>query len=593
MLEMVRCNKVIAFDTETTGLKAHKDRVCGYVVANAEHSLYVPVRHEGGNYFSDPVPFERELARAFALRSRLGLLTVGFSLSFDLWMAGKENILIDAPLEDTQLNEVLLQDDRGRDYDLESRARDRGVTLKLGAALYERLNRFNPRPKTVSREDMQFFSRLRGDEPLAVEYAAGDGRTTYDLWAVQQPLLDRDELRRVHRLECALIPHLARMRRRGIRVDTDYAENAIDQIRDLKRQRRGIFPPDFKAKSATQVAEWLFEQGVARHQLPLTPTGRYSTRRSILERLEAGRKVIELRKIETAEGSFIRPLIDTHVNEGRVHCELIQSATDQAGTHTGRFSSRDPNLQAYPKRDAFIGKIVRPLLVPDEGFLFGEADVSQQEPRTYAHLANEEKLIEGYNAVPPVDVHATTGALLDIDRDYAKTLGLSLLNGLGERSLAERLNIPTPVARTLRHSFFALYPAIHDFTLTAPGVARSRGYTRTFLGRRAHFTRMNYHMAVSRVIQGSAADQMKTALLNGFRWCEENEGIEILMTIHDSVIFQARPGADIQGFKAALEDMSNFVQVLADGTEVPMRLPFPVDLKLGRNWGEASYGKKQ
>lgn len=582
---------MLAFDTETTGLKPHQDRVCGYVVANTEHSLYIPVRHAGGNMFDDPLLFERELARAFAKRSRLGLLTVGFSLSFDLWMAGKEGVVLDAPLEDTQLNEVLLKDDRGRDYDLESRAADRGVTPKHGATLYERLNSFNTRPKRPSRDDMQFFSRLPGDDPLVIEYAAGDGRTTFDLWAVQQPLLERDELGRVHRLECALIPHLAKMRRRGIRVDTEYAEDAIEQIRDLKRERRIRFPPDFKSKSPTQVAEWLFSQGV--QHLPLTPTGKYSTRRSILERLEAGRKVIDLRKIETAEGSFVRPLVDTHLHNGRVHCELVQSATGQTGTHTGRFSSRDPNLQAYPKRDAFVGKIVRPLLIPDEGYVIGEADVSQQEPRTYAHIANEEQLLVGYNATPFVDVHDRTSELMGIPRDYAKTLGLSLFNGMGERTLAERLNIPIPIARDLRHRFFASYPAIRQFCEDAPQVARSRGYIRTFLGRRAYFSRLNYHMAVSRVIQGSAADQMKTALLQGFLFCEGTEDVEILMTIHDSVIFQARPGADLEGFRRALEDMRAFVQVLADGTEISMRLPFPVDLKTGANWGEASYGAKR
>ena len=594
-LAMVECSRVIAFDTETSGLNAHSDYVCGWVVANEAHSLYIPVRHEPGGNICSPERFEKALADSFRKRSRLGLLTVGFSLAFDLWFAGIHGVLIDGPLEDAQLNEVLIRDDLGKAYDLAAAADRRNVAAKKGEALYERLNVFQvaekgKRAKAPSRDDMKYFHKLAGDDPLAVEYAEGDGRTTFDLWAAQQPILERDGLTRVHRLENRLIPYLAKMRRRGIRVDGSYADLAIQQINEQKAKKSLRFPAGFKSKSPMQVADWLFSQGVV--SLPRTATGLWSTRKSVLERLEAGRMVLDLRKLETAERSFIRPLIDTHLYEGRVHAELVQSANGLGGTHTGRFSSREPNLQAYPKRDEGIGKVVRPLLIPDDGFVFGEADVSQQEPRLYAHIAQERQLLAGYNAVPFVDVHQRTSELLGIDRDFAKTLGLSLFNGMGANTLAERLNIPVHDARDLRYRFFAAYPDIRTFTEQAPQVAASRGYIRTVLGRRAYFGHANYHMAVSRTIQGGAADQMKTALLQGFEYCESVDGIELLMTIHDSVIFQMRPDFNLKEFRAVLEDMTAFFQILPDGTEVPMRVPFPVDIKLGKNWGAASYGPK-
>lgn len=599
-LAMVESARVLAFDVETTGLDAHKDRVCGYVVANASHSLYIPVRHQGGNMFADPVPFERELARAFAKRSRLGLRTIGFAIHFDLWMAAKEGVLLGPPLEDCQLNEVLLRDDRGKAYDLDTRAKDYGLPGKAEGALYEALQPFaledkGKRAREPGRHNMAYFHRLPGDHPLVIEYAEGDGRTTFDLWEKQQPLLDAtlgagENLRRVWKLESDLIPYIAAVRRRGLKVDIPYGVEATDRVNEEKTNRRRAMnvPADFKSKSPLQVANWLFDNGVT--FLPTTPTGKWSTRRSVLERLEAGRRVLDLRKCETVQSGFITPLTQKHAQNGRVHPELVQSANGMAGTHTGRFSSREPNMQAVPKRDKFLGQIVRPLILPDEGMLIGEADVSQQEPRMYAHIAREPVLLKGYNATPFVDVHTITAQLLGINRDSAKTLGLSLFNGMGAVTLSERLNIPAPDARKLRWDFFDAYPYIRRFTQDAPEIARERGYVRTILGRRAYFDD-NFHMAVSRVIQGSAADQMKTALLQALQYCEATPDIQILLTIHDSILFQCRIGTDLSEFRRVIEDMRNLYQI-ENGKKIPMRIPFPVEIGLGRDWSQASYGPK-
>ncbi len=599
LLAMVESARVLAFDTETRGLdEDHDSYVIGYVAATPTHSIYVPVRHTpGGNAFDDPLPFERALAAAFRKRARLGLRTVGFALPFDLWMAAKHGIIIEGPLEDAQLNEVLIRDDRGRAYDLEASCKRHGIAGKSDAELYERLHPFAVadkglfRAKEAGRQNMAYFHRLAGDDPMAVAYAEGDGRATFDLWAKQQPLLDELNLRRVWKLECDLLPYVARMRRKGLRVDVGYGARAKDLVREENERRRAAMnvPATFKSKSPQHVADWLFKNGVV--SLPKTATGLYSTRKAILERLEAGQLVLSLRKVETAESGFILPLTEKHLQNGRVHIELVQNANGVAGTHTGRFSSRNPNLQAYPKRDRFLGQIVRPLIIPDEGWEIGEADVSQQEPRLYSHFTQEKVLLDGYNATPFVDVHTITSKLLGIPRDPAKTLGLSLFNGMGAKTLAERLNVPEPIARKMRWDFFDAYPAIRRFTEEAPKIAKARGYVFTVLGRRAYFSD-NWHMAVSRVIQGSAADQMKLALLNALMYCDmHQDDVEILMTIHDSVLFQRRQGFDLTEFKRCLEDMSKLTQIV-DGREVPMRVPFPVAIGLGKNWSEASYGQK-
>ena len=599
-IAMVESSRVLAFDTETTGLHPHTDHVCGWVVANAEHSLYIPVAHKGGGNICDAPRFNRQLALAFAKRSRLGLRTVGFALPFDLWFAGKEGVILRDPLEDCQLNAVLIRDNLGRAYDLDSVARRHGLEGKVEGELYETLfpiaNTLRKRPrKEPSRDDMIAFSHLPGDHDMVLAYAEGDGRVTFDLWKAQQPLLDLElgggeSLRRVWKLECDLLPKIAAMRRRGLKVDVDYGLKAIDRVNEEKANRRARMnvPADFKSKAPAAVAAWLFSQGVP--FLPKTPTGKFSTRKAILERIEAGRMVLDLRDVETAESSFIRPLLETHLHKGRVHPELVQSANGQYGTHTGRFSSREPNMQAYPKRKKFLGQIVRPLIIADEGMMIGEADVSQQEPRCYAHIAEEPSLLKGYNSTPPVDVHTITSSVLGLDRDTSKTLGLSLFNGMGVNALSDRMNIDPPTARALRWAFFSAYPEIYKFTEAAPKLAASRGYVRTILGRRAWFGE-NTHMAVSRIIQGSAADQMKILLLQGLQYCESDPRVEILMTIHDSVLFQCEIGTDLKEFRRAIEDMTALYQIVGS-RHIPMKVPFPVEIGLGSNWSEASYGKK-
>lgn len=577
-LDMVASAKALVIDCETTGLEPHKDRVCGWVFATEWRSIYLPVRHLTGNLFDDPHEFEQALALAFAQRARLGLLTIGHNLPFDLWFAGKEGVLIEGPVEDTMLNAVLINDDL-RAYDLEACAARHGVEGKKGAALYPVLHaRFVRRGKPSSKV-MAHFHKLDGRDPIAHEYAAGDGVATYQLWQAQQPILDRDGLREVHRLECALLPRLARMRRRGIRVNLDYARMAKDRLERSLAAQLMVMPAGFEANSAASVADYLRTQDIV--HFPRSATGKDSFREQWLEGLGApGERVIAIRRLIKTMGTFIAPILTTHAVNGRIHPDLVQFATGEYGTHTGRFSCKTPNLQAFPKRKKEIGQVVRPILFADDGMIFGEADVSQQEPRLYAHFGEDQRLIDGYNSTPPVDIHTLASQLMRLDRDSAKTLGLSILNGMRGKTLAGRLDIPRLEAEDLMARFLSVFPGVNAFRRNAPLVAEDRGFIRTILNRRCYFNDpSSTYMAVSRVIQGSAADQMKTMMLRAFEYCDAYPQVELLMSIHDSLMFQAEKGFPLKDFQHCLED--NSVLNLA--------VPMPVDLKIGRHWGEASY----
>ena len=577
-LALVATSPRLAFDTETTGLEMDAS-VVGYAVSDDRRAVYVPVRHASGN-IDDPLRFERALALAFRERQRQGFLTIGFNLGFDLFHSGRHGVWPGPPLEDAQINEVLIYEYH-RAYDLQSCLERRALPGKDDELLLQELARRFGGART-RRVQMRNFWRLPGDGRLAWDYACSDVRGTYALWALQQDEITTPDpygytLEQVHRLECNLIPHLARMRVKGIKIDKAYAEEAVATLDKRIDQALQNFPQGFNPSRIVELHHWMTQEGAA--STYVTGTGKPSYTSKTLEATEAGRKVTELRQLLKTRSTFLQPMLGVD----RIHPELKQMSDGEYGVKFGRFSCVGPNLQAFPKRNKNIGQIVRPVIVPDHGMDLYEADFSQQEPRLYAHFARCERLLKGYNSTPVIDVHSLAAQLMGIDRNFAKTLGLSIFNGMTPRTLAGRLGVEEPEAKRLYNEFFQAFPEIADFKRDAASVAAKRGYVRTILGRRQHFpANLSLHVAVSRVIQGSAGDHMKVRLLEACQWveaCGAGE-IDILMSIHDAVIWQAACGAGVTELREILENA---------GPPLNLSTPMPVEISAGRNWAEASW----
>jgi len=568
---------VIAYDIETTGLEADCC-ICGYAFSTGETSVYVPVRHIAGN-IERPEQFERRLNLAFAERRQRGYLTLGFNLGFDLFHSGRHGVWPRAPLEDMLINEVLIYEYH-RAYTLADCLERRGLPGKDDEALYHRLGEQFGGPRT--RNAMKHFWRLPGDSRLCWDYAVSDVVGTYRLRAMQQDDITRPDdqghtLERVHRLECELIPYLARMRVKGIRVDQAYAERAISLLDRQINEALQSFPQGFNPARTSELHEWMSEHDAASPNLTKKLKPSYTAR--FLESSEPGRKVSHLRQLLKTKSTFLQPMLGRE----RIHPELKQMSDGEYGVKFGRFSCVGPNLQAFPKRNKSIGQIVRPVIVPDHGMDLYEADYSQQEPRLYAHFAQCRRLLDGYNGKPVIDVHSLAAELMGIDRGFAKTLGLSIFNGMTPKTLAGRLGVDEPEAKRLYYEFFKAFPEIAAFKNDAASVAAKRGYVRTILGRRQHFpAELSTHVAVSRVIQGSAGDHMKVRLLDACKWVEACGAgqIDILMTIHDAVIWQAACGAGISELRDILEN---------NGPPLMLSTPMPIEISAGRNWAEASW----
>lgn len=580
-LDIVRHSPIIAFDTETTGLTT-KDKICGYVITNGDYSIYVPVRHQAGGNVPNGEEFEFQLSAAFADRSRFGFRTVGHNMGFDLRAALRHGVKLLGPLEDTMVNESIISDIT-RGHGLAECAMRRNITPKKGAELYAEIaRRFGGLPDS---KQMAHFWRLEGDNALVLDYATGDGITTLELWAAQQEILDRDELRQAWALECRLLPYVARIHHRGLMIDPEYSEKAVTDVQNAITKASGVFPQGFNARSPKSVETLFRMNGYTDEKFAKTQNGAYSFTEKWLETNDIGRAILSVRRLEKARDSFIAPLIDTHNVNGRVHPVLNQSKSDDYGVAGVRFSCSDPNLQAFPKRNIEVGRVVRRLVVPDSGLVIEEADAKQQEPRLFTHYSGEPILLEGYQN-GTMDIHDRASQVLGLDREIAKRMCMGMLTMMSPPTLAGHMR--WPVERAINaHSLFLTdaFPLIKQFQDTAIAVFRRRGYVKTILGRRAYLDEPKFaYRAVSRIIQNVGGEHIKMCLL---RACEYEDAypnaVQLLLTIHDSLIWQRDPAHSAAPLIQAIEHVAE---------EMKLVVPIPFGLGSGNDWARASYGDK-
>lgn len=601
-LKMVREAPTIAYDVETSGLDWKRNHPVGYVISVAKDSIYVPIRHGGGgNLMSGGTPplanpegpfvlhpFETELSKAFLERRSYGHRTVGHNILFDAHFSANAGIYLGRNLEDTQNNEAML-DEYARGYSLDSCAKAHKVTAKLGDDLYRELaERFGCDP---SRKSMEHFWRLSGANILGRDYAEGDGVTTYELWQSQQKLIADDEIQFIHDIESRLIWTVFKMERIGIRVDPDRLKWLKEEMYHRVKKAELELPEGFNVRSGPQVKALLENAGHT--DWPTTALGNPSFPEKWLKTKAEGRAIVTVRKLSNLSNSFVTPLEERHIWNGRVHCQFNQLKSDEFGTISGRFSSSGPNMQQIPKRDKDLGALFRSLFIPDDGMEFVEADYSQCEPRLFAHYSNEPALIDGYNSDPPLDMHSVVAEALVVERDpTAKRMNMGILTGMQKRTFAGHMGWDLDRASEAFDSWMRAFPGIKDFQDVAKQRMLARGWVKSVLGRRLRMDERRFaYRAVSKIIQGSNADIIKYKMLLCDEFIESNnleENIQILATVHDSLAWQNT--MDKIGRDAA----AAMVRICCDVQTPPfdLKVPFIMDVGRGANWSEATYGDK-
>jgi DNA polymerase I-like protein with 3'-5' exonuclease and polymerase domains len=603
----------------------------GYVVGVAVgiedgETFYLPVAHEGGGNL-DPRhvwAYLRENAAEFTGD------VVGANLQYDLSYLLEHGVEFPRIryFRDVQVAEPLL-DELQLSYSLEEIARRRGLPGKAEDELrlaVSALGLSHGQVKEVKKNLWRLPARYVG------AYAEQDVRLPLQLIRRQEREIDDQDLWNIYNIESRLLPVLVEVRRRGVRIDWEKLESVeswslVRENEALERlyAKSGVRVEADNVWNASLVAPVFTAIGI---KVPLTPkTKKPSISNDFVETVEhpAAEALIEARKFDKLRTTFCAQIRRFAIGD-RVHCtfnQLRAQRDDGAGVKGvafGRLSSTNFNLQQMPSRDPEIGPRLRSVFVPDEGKLWAVIDFSSQEPRLTVHYAAgcglpiADEVVAKYIANPRTDLHAVMAEMIGnpckkcagsgchgcngcgYDRKGAKAIFLGLCYGMGGAKLCHSLGLPTvweinrrtgrrferagAEGDVLLRRFNAAVPFVRELSRKAQRRAEARGYIETLLGRRCRFevdvkrstprrTRYDWtYKALNRLIQGSAADQTKKAMLDA-----EDAGFKLQIQVHDE--FDLSVGS-VDEARALGEIMNNAVQ---------LRVPTVVDVEVGDSWG--------
>jgi DNA polymerase I len=481
---------------------------------------------------------------------------------------------------DTMIAAYLLEPQR-RTYELTELAADAGIGLAEGAAA------------AAADEDDRQLSL--GEEVEAGLDPPEEARLVAAVADVQRPRIEELGLESLLReVELPLVHVLAAMEREGLKLDAErLAEVGAgfgERIETLEREIFELAGEEFTIGSPQQVGRVLFEK------LELTRKRRgktgFSTDARVLAQIRDEHPIVEkieswreLTKLKNTYLDSLPDLIDPHT--GRVHTTF-----NQASTTTGRLSSTNPNLQNIPIRTE-IGRPVRACFVAEQGAQLLSADYSQVELRVLAHVADEEVLKAVFRAGE--DVHAATAAeVFEIGRDEvdvgqrskAKMVNFGIVYGLTGFGLADRLNIPRKEGEEFVARYLERFPAVRAFREEVVERAQEEGYVTTLMGRRRQIPelrsgnpntrRLGERLAVNTVIQGTAADIIKVAMVRCQRVLAEAGGrTRLVLQIHDELLFEGPP-----------EEMDGATELVRREMCAAYQLdpPLEVDVGVGPDW---------
>ncbi|QDU72050.1 DNA polymerase I [Mucisphaera calidilacus] len=590
-------DRVLAVDTETTGL-GWKAEMCGVCLSwEAGSGVYVPVLGPEGETI---LPAERVRAVLGPVMADATIRKVGHHFKFDLHVLHRAGYVVEGVVFDTMIGAALTGAPGLKLDDLAL------AMLEHRMIPIEQLIGTKPRRKSDPAQKTMDQVSLA----VAATYSAEDADITLRLYEKLRPMVDeRGMAGLLDEVETPLIAVLADMEEAGIRVDAgeldrqrERLEARIIELRDLTLERAeqaGATVP-FNLDSPKQLADVLFNQ----LKLPVikrTKTGP-STDAEVLERLseredlegpaaDVPKLLTEYRMLTKLVGTYLTSLKEAIDEEtGRVHATF-----NQTGAATGRLSSSDPNLQNIPIRTE-VGREVRRAFVAEPGKVLLVADYSQIELRVLAHLSEDPALIEAF--VGGEDIHRAVAAevfgvapedVTSEQRGHAKTINFGIIYGITAFGLARRIgDLDRTAAAALIEAYKSRFTGINTFLDTCVEQAKSSGYVATILGRRRAIPQieskqpnvrsLGERLAINSVVQGSAADLIKVAMVRLHAELTSVAGARLLLQIHDELVVEAD--------EAVADEVAGLMKATMEGA-MELRVPLEVDLGRGLSWHEA------
>ena len=585
----------IAIDLETkdpelktmgSGSVTGRGRIVGIALAVEDWSGYYPIAHEGGGNMD-----EKKVMDYFRTVLNYPSKKIFHNAMYDVCFIRAAGLQIAGDIVDTMIAGSLVDENRFR-YDLGSMGRDYLGKGKNEAILTETAKEWG----VDAKSEMYKLPAM-----YVGEYAERDAEMTLELWQEMKKEIYAQDIEDIFKLETKLFPCLVDMRFLGVRVDVEAAHKLKEQL--LAEEKACLQ----KVKTETQVdvqiwAARSIAQVFEKLRLPFDRTEKTNSPSFTKNFLQnhpnpVVKHIARAREINKAHTTFIDTILK-HSHNGRIHAEINQLRSDSGGTVTGRFSYANPNLQQIPARNKELGPKIRSLFIPEEGCKWGVFDYSQQEPRLVVHYAAIQNMyaagdvLDAYNE-GDADFHQIVADMAEIPRDQAKTINLGLFYGMGKNKLQAELGVNKERAEELFKQYHARVPFVKQLMDSVMARAQDRGKVRTLLGRLCRFhlwepnqfgihkalpheaalaehgpgiKRAYTYKALNRLIQGSAADMTKKAMIDLHK-----EGITPHIQVHDELDISVSDNAD------KIKDIME--------SAVQLEVPNKVDYESGPNWG--------
>jgi DNA polymerase-1 len=583
VLEM-RQQKQISVDTETTHIWPRWADIVGVSLSWNEHqAYYLPLRGPEG---ARVLGFQAALDALRPVLEDAAIGKLGQNLKYDRIVLRNAGIELAGEAFDTMVASYLL-DAGQRNHNLDDLAKRylHHVTIKI-----EELIGSGRQQKRMDEVPI----------PLITDYAAEDALVPVRLQPILARRLESESLVPLFRdVEMPLIDVLVELEYNGVKIDVErLAELSRSYGVHMERLEKEIYAlagHEFNIASPRQLQEVLFDEQKLPARRWTAKTGP-STDADVLEELAVlhplPARIVDYRQYAKLKGTYVDALPRmVNPRTGRVHASF-----NQVVAATGRLSAHDPNLQNIPVRTE-AGREIRSAFVPgEEGWTLVAADYSQIELRVLAHYTADERLCDAFQR--DEDIHArVAGQVNNVPleqvtedmRRQAKVVNFGTIYGQGAVGLARQLGIDRQTAAKFIDSYFQTYPGIERFLVESLAECRRQGYVTTILGRRrtiegvradaGRSRNLPERTAVNTIIQGSAADLMKLAMIAVYRRLKrERHPARMLLQIHDELIFEAPHEQVSYLAKLLREEMSGVY---------PLRVPLKVDVKAGPNWADA------
>ena len=585
----------IAIDLETkdpdlikmgSGSISKNGDITGIAVAVKDWSGYYPIAHEGGGNMD-----RKKVLKWFQGVLSTPAVKIFHNAMYDVCWIRALGLSINGKIVDTMIASALVDENQMR-YDLNNCSKRYTGKTKNETDLYAAARDWG----VDAKAEMYKLPAI-----YVGAYAEKDAELTLELWQELKKEILHQDIQSIFDLETELFPCLVDMRFLGVRVDVEQAQKLKEELHTEEKECLQIVKKEtqidvqiWAARSIAQVFQKL--------NLPYDTTEKTNSPSFTKNFLQNHphplvKRIARAREINKAHTTFIDTIIK-HNHKGRIHAEINQLRGDNGGTVTGRFSYSNPNLQQIPARNKELGPRIRSLFIPEKGCKWGVFDYSQQEPRLVVHYAalqnlyGVDEVLEAYKK-GDADFHTIVADMAEIPRTQAKTINLGLFYGMGKNKLQAELGVSKEKSDNLFRQYHNKVPFVKQLMDNVMQRAQNAGKVRTLLGRLCRFhlwepnqfgihkalpheqaiqehgpgiKRAYTYKALNRLIQGSAADMTKKAMIDLHK-----EGITPHIQVHDELDISVDGNADK-------------IKEIMEAT-VELEIPNKVDYESGPNWG--------